>query len=354
MLPRIFGGTPTKQQEVHFSKLQEYSKGRFWNREFTPDLTDGYSLFGVVYSQLFRPTPQRRPSSPLPNVPLDLFALSNNRNCFVWFGHSSYWMLLDGVRYLVDPVFSDNASPIPNSVRAFEGSNRTQVQNIPPVDYLIITHDHYDHLDDKTIVALKPKVQRVICGLGVGAHLQRWGYDTSIITEMAWGANTTLSNGAVLYCETARHFSGRFLRRNNTLWASYILRSSSATIYIGGDSGYGAHYKTIGDTYHGIDLAFLDNGQHDPAWRAIHMFPEEVLAAANDLRAKRFVPVHSCKFVMANHEWNAPLANIARLYKTLLESTHTAPTLLTPMIGQVIDVDADNNPSPSWWESVKV
>src|SRR5690606_5877346 len=136
---------------------------------------------------------------------------------------------------------------------------------------------HYDHLDHKTILALRNKVDKVVCGLGVGSHFEKWGYDTDKLIEKDWYQNIELDKDFIVFIEPARHFSGRGLTRNNTLWASYLIQTPDFKIYLGGDSGYDSHYKDIGDKHGPIDLAILDNGQYDKAWRYIHNLPEDVL-----------------------------------------------------------------------------
>lgn len=222
-------------------------------------------------------------------------------------GHSSYYFQLDKKRFLVDPVFSGNASPIPGTTKAFAGSDIYNADDFPPIDFLIISHDHYDHLDYKTIKELKPKINKVICGLGVGAHFERWGFDEDQIIELDWYDETELAKDFRIISTPARHFSGRRFRRNNTLWSSYVLESPGKRIFIGGDSGYDVHFKEIGEKYGPFDWAILENGQYNEKWRYIHTLPNEFVKVAEDLNVKNVLPVHSGKFALAQHPWTEPL-----------------------------------------------
>ncbi|MCF3109073.1 MBL fold metallo-hydrolase [Niabella sp. CC-SYL272] len=345
-LPK-FGKAPSGARLERILKSPHYKDGKFQNRHFTPTLTEGYSMVGVLREQLFKKLPRRRPVDPIPSIKTDLLQLPADSNVLVWFGHSSYWIQVDGKRLLIDPVFSGNASPIPGTNTAFRGSDAYTADDFPPVDYLLITHDHYDHLDYETITALRNKVKLVICGLGVGAHLEHWGYDTSRITEMDWDEALPLDSGFLLHSACARHFSGRGFTRNNTLWLSYILQTPSKTIYLGGDSGYDSHFFEIGKKFDSIDLAILENGQYNKAWQAIHMLPPEVLQAGRDLKARQIFPVHSSKFMLAQHPWDEPLKEITRLNKE-----HPLP-LITPVIGELVNLNHTAVPFEPWWEKIR-
>ena len=342
-----FGKSPSGDRLEMCKQSLNYKDGKFQNFSETPELAEGYTMLGLTYNQFFKKVPRRRPIDPIPSIKTNLLKLSINEDILIWFGHSSYFIQLDGKRILVDPVFSGNASPIPATNKSFQGTDIYTVADLPPIDYLFITHDHYDHLDYKTIVQLKHKTKTVICGLGVGAHFEYWGYDKALIIEKDWHEAVALDSGFTAYVTPARHFSGRGLSRNTTLWCSFLLQTPSMKIYIGGDSGYDRHYAEIGQQFGPIDLAVLDNGQYDPAWPLIHMHPKEVLQAAQDLKARRLLPVHSSKFVMANHPWDEPLKKITELNKL-----NPIP-LVTPLIGAPVDLRNDQEKFTSWWTEVK-
>ena len=302
---------------------------------------------GVIYDKLVTDYPRLTPIDQIPSQKLDLLNIPIEQNILVWFGHSSYYIQLDGKRFLIDPVFSGNASPIPNTVLAFKGTERYKVEDLPEIDYLIISHDHYDHVDYETLIKLRDKTKKVICGLGVGADFEAWGYPLAKILEKDW--NETLDFGAGFFVHTtpARHFSGRGFTRNNTLWMSYVLQTPSLKIYIGGDSGYDTHYAAIGKKFGEIDLAILENGQYDEKWKYIHLLPQETLQAAKDLRAKRLFPVHSSKFVLANHPWDEPLSKLTEFNKA------AKMPLVTPVIGELVYLDDLNQPFKIWWVGLK-
>lgn len=346
MMHPKFGKAPEGNRLELIKNSKNYSDGKFQNTHDTPSLTKGYSFGGILYDQLFGNHPRREPVTSIPSVKTDLHHLSPDTDVLVWFGHSSYFMQIDGKRFLVDPVFSGNASPLPGTVTAFKGANDYTVDDLPTIDYLFISHDHYDHLDYETIVALKSKVKKVICGLGVGGHFERWGYPTAKIIEKDWNETIVLEDGFKVHTTPARHFSGRGFSKNNTLWLSYVLQTPNIKVYIGGDSGYDTHFAKIGEQFGPIDFAILENGQYNLAWEAIHMLPEQVLKAAQDLNAKRVFPVHSSKFKLAMHSWDEPLEKLS----TLSKAAHLP--LVTPMIGEVVNLNDSTQVFKEWWKDV--
>ncbi|MBW3709870.1 MBL fold metallo-hydrolase, partial [Streptomyces griseus] len=178
--------------------------------------------------------------------------------------------------------------------------------------------------------SVRDRTANVIVPLGVGAHLERWGYKESQLIEEEWGVSAELKNQIKITFTPARHFSGRRLKQNDTLWTSYVLETPTKKIFLGGDSGYDSHFKMIGEQYGPFDYAILENGQYGEAWRYIHTLPEDVVQASIDLNAKTILPVHSSKFALALHPWNEPLQKITGLGKE--KGLH----ILTPMIGEVV------------------
>lgn len=345
-LPK-FGKAPDGKRLERMQQSPHYRNGKFHNLEHTPNVTEGYSMTSVLYDFIFTKFPRTRPMDSIPTVVTDLKNLPPDENVLVWFGHSSYFIQLNGKRFLIDPVFSGNASPIPNSNKAFIGTDAYSVDDMPEIDYLLITHDHYDHLDYLTVTELKSKVKNIICGLGVGAHFEHWKFDPSIITEKDWNEKIELADSITLHTTTARHFSGRGFKRNNTLWLSFVLEAPDYRIFLGGDSGYGTHFREIGEKFGGFDLAILENGQYNEAWRAIHLLPEEVLAAAQDLQTKHLLPVHSSKFKLAFHAWDEPLKTLSALN----DKSGQLP-LLTPKIGEVVYLRDSSQTFTPWWRDL--
>jgi L-ascorbate metabolism protein UlaG (beta-lactamase superfamily) len=333
----------SKQRKERMQQSKNFRNGKFHNLNLTPALTEGYGYFKVLYEFFFKKVGDRRPLRPIPSIKTKLSGLNSSEDILVWFGHSSYFMQIDGKKFLIDPVFSGNASPLRGSNTSFNGSDIYTVQDLPSVDYLIITHDHYDHADYPTLVQLPSKTGRVICGLGVGRYLEKWGFSPAQILERDWDEKVVLTEGFQAYIKPARHFSGRGMIRNNTLWMSVLLQTPTMKIYIGGDSGYDTHFAEIGREFGEIDLAILENGQYDVKWKYIHMQPDEVLKAGMDLNAKRILPVHSAKFAMANHAWNEPLKRITAL------NEDAALKLITPMIGEVVRLKDPNQQFKDWW-----
>lgn len=343
-----FGKAPSGARLTRLQQSPNYKDGKFQNTHHTPSLTEGYSMTKVMYNFIFGKFPRTRPTDCLPSVKTDLKNLPVNENVLVWFGHSSYFIQLNGKRFLIDPVFSGNASPVPNTNKAFKGTDIYSVEDMPEIDFLLISHDHYDHLDYPTIKKLRPKVKKVVCGLGVGAHFEHWHFEPEKIIEKDWNESLKIDDSFTLYTAPARHFSGRGFARNNTLWLSFILQTPGLKLYLGGDSGYDTHFAEIGEKFGGFDLAILENGQYNLAWHAIHMLPEEGLKAAKELKAKRLFPVHSSKFKLANHPWDEPLKTI-----TKLNEKDTLIPLVTPKIGEVVYLNNQEQEFSHWWEEVE-
>ena len=347
MIQTIFGKKPSGARLEMIKKSPHYKDGKFQNMHFTPYVSEGYSISSISYDFIFTKFLRTRPTDIIPSIKTNLKNIPIDENVLVWFGHSSYFIQLNGKRFLIDPVFSGNASPIPNSNKSFKGTDIYSADDIPEIDYLLISHDHYDHLDYKTILKLKPKIKQIVCGLGVGEHFEHWEFDSSKIIEKDWNEKLILADDFTLHTATTRHFSGRAFTRNNTLWLSFILEAPNFKLYLGGDSGYDTHFAEIGKKFGGFDLAILDNGQYNNAWHEIHLLPEEVLKATQDLKAKRLFPVHSSKFKLAFHPWDEPLIKITELNKT----THIP--LVTPMIGEVVNLMDEQQYFSQWWVGVK-
>lgn len=344
-LPK-FGEAPKGKRLAQLQQSPNFKNGKFENLEFTPSLTEGYSMLGLLGDMLFKRLPNKTPNSIIPSVKTDIKSIPLSEDVLIWFGHSSYFMQINGKRFLVDPVFSGNASPIPGTTKAFKGTDIYQVSDLPAIDYLIISHDHYDHLDYQTIKALKPKVNKVICALGVGQHFEYWGYKVNNLIEKDWNQTVDLGDNFKINTVPARHFSGRRFTRNNTLWTAYVLETPKLKLFIGGDSGYGSHFKAIGEKFGPIDLAILENGQYNLAWQAIHTLPNETLQAATNLQAKRILPVHSSKFALAMHDWNAPLNDITELNAGKIP-------LVTPKIGEPVRLNDTTQTFTQWWKHLK-
>jgi len=339
-----FGKIPSGERLERIKKSPNFVAGSFQNLNHTPQMTGDVGFVQMMKEFFF--TKNKKPGSIIPSTKTDLHNLTPDEDVLVWFGHSSYFIQIDGKKILVDPVFSGNASPFSFSVKAFEGTDQYTVDDIPDVDYLVITHDHWDHLDYKTIKELKLKIKKIITGLGTGAHLEYWGFDKNIIVEMDWYEKTDFENGFVFYTTPARHFSGRGFTHRKSLWVSFVLQTPTSKIFIGGDGGYDTHFVEIGNNYGPFDLAIIENGQYNASWRYIHMMPAQVLQAVKDLKAKRFFPVHSMKFALANHAWDEPLKKITEL------NASKNLSIITPMIGEQVNLQDSIQSFSNWWEGV--
>lgn len=337
------GAYPEGVRQATIERSAHYRNGAFQNLEPTPILVGEQSTTAIMVSGWLNRAALRKPESPLPSVKTNLQTLDVHSDLVIWLGHSSYYVQLAGKRILIDPVFSDNSAPVPYANQAFPGSNLYQADDVPDIDYLLITHDHWDHLDYPTLMALRPKIGQVISGLGVGAHLVRWDYAESSIHEADWYTSLTLAPDLTIDVLPARHYSGRLFKKNQTLWVGFALKSPQRTLFFSGDSGYGPHFADIGQRLGGVDLAVLDMGQYDPRWPLIHMTPEEAAKAAEDLHAHALMPAHLGKFALANHPWMEPLERIS------LISDVKPYRLLTPLIGQPLTL-ADLPATSAWWQ----
>lgn len=337
-----FGKHPSGERLVQIKQSPNYSDKGFQNMNHTPMLSEGVGYGKVLYEFFFTSKP-KEPASKIPSVTTNLKELNPGENVLIWMGHSSYFMQVDGKNILVDPVLSGNASPLSFTTKAYKGTDIYSTDDIPEIDYLFLSHDHWDHMDYNTLKELKPKIKHVITGLGNGAHLERWGFESNIILEGDWYDSFTFDDGFKMHVTPARHFSGRGITRAKTLWASFVVQTPTTTIYIGGDSGYDSHFEEIGKKFGPFDLAILENGQYDEKWKYIHMLPGEQIKAAEDLNAKTILPVHSGKFTLANHDWDEPLSKITN--KEISEPIR----VITPMIGEPVHLNDSLQQFTHWW-----
>lgn len=257
-------------------------------------------------------------------------------------GHSTILLKLAGKFWLTDPVFAERASPL-----SFMGPKRFQPapisrENLPEIEAVILSHDHYDHLDQETVLAIEPKVKHYLAPLGVGDRLISWGIPANKVQQLDWWQEIQVGD-LRLVATPARHFSGRSLTdRNKTLWASWVLIAPQARMFFGGDSGYFSGFKLIGERFGPFDLTLLENGAYDQSWPDIHMQPEQTLQAHLDLKGKVLLPIHNGTFDLALHAWTEPMERIRAL------AQQGQVPLSTPRIGERLDI---NEPSHgiAWW-----
>lgn len=331
-----FGRLPRGRRLARIEQSPNYRDGQFRNLEAGPMMTGDKSRVRGIVEFLFRKKEGLRPDKAVTAIKTDLRALDPDSNLLVWFGHSSYLIQAEGRRTLVDPVFR-SAAPFSFLNRPFKGTDIYRPAEMPDIDYLIITHDHWDHLDYRTVRELKERIGQIVCPLGVGEHFEYWGFDPAKIVELDWHEQQTLGDGFSIRCLPARHFSGRGLSPNRTLWGSFLLQTPSRKIYLGGDGGYGRHFARIGEQFPDIDLAVLENGQYNEAWKYIHTMPDQLSQVAKDLRAKQIMTVHHSKYALAKHRWDEPLATEAAL------AADSTLHVLRPEIGEVVPLDAPHS-----------
>ena len=287
-----FGSLPQGARLERIKRSPHYRDGQFNNLHPTQMMTSDEGRFGAMLSFLFRKTENLRPENEVPVIKTDL------------------------------PVSFVN--------KPFKGTDVYKPEDMPDIDYMVISHDHWDHLDYRTVKSLKDRVGKVICGLGVGEHFEYWGYDKDRLVELDWYEDAVLENGFAVHCLPTRHFSGRGLKANQTLWASFLIETPSQKIYMAGDGGYDSHFEEIGKHFPDIDLAILENGQYNEGWNLIHLMPSNMAKAAKDLKAKKIMTVHHSKYALAKHPWNEPLTNEKKMQE------QDSLNMMIPEIGEVM------------------
>lgn len=340
----VFGRLPRGLRLEKIHHLANYRDGALQNQSITLMQPEGVSFFKVLNAFLFEKHPNKTPEKALSYISPNLNGSpKSDAPEIIWFGHSSYLIKIDGLRILVDPVFSKTPSPFSFiGSKAFLGTDVVKAEEFKNIDILIITHDHYDHLDYTSILKFTPQVKTIVASLGVGEHLEKWGIKADKINELCWNESITLFRSAKLTAVPARHFTGRKFKRNQTLWSAFVLKTENYQLFLGGDSGYDTHFAKIGEEFGSFDLALLECGQYNAYWPYIHMFPEETVQAAIDLKAKVLMPVHWGKFSLAMHPWNEPIKRV------VLAAAAKQLPLVTPKLGETIILN-EYLPTENWW-----
>ncbi|GAB3896514.1 hypothetical protein GCM10028803_14190 [Larkinella knui] len=344
-----FGENATGERLKRIQASPNFKDGTFQNLVPTSVDMPAGKLVSATY-KMMTGVPGAEPADTIQTVPFDVKTFEGNGGpdqvAISWFGHSSLLIRIQGKTLLTDPVFGERAS-----FASFVGPKRfpydhyMNVDELPHVDAVVMSHDHYDHLDYETFTKLKGKVTRFFVPLGVGAHLEKWGISPDQITELDWNESTKLGD-LTLVCAPARHFSGRGItNRNGTLWCSWALLGTQKRVYYGGDTGYYPGLKTIGEKYGPFDLALLECGAYNEDWIDIHMMPEQTAQAQLDVKADLLIPIHWGKFNLALHTWRDP---IRRLLK---RSAELGTKIATPRIGEVT-VLGSTVPTGHWWEAM--
>ncbi len=324
--------------------------GRFHNDPPAPHLDEGNSHLKMLGKFLSPRNKNAVPAGGIPVVPVLPAELEARRNVsethLYRLGHSTILMKFGADYWLTDPVFSNRASPVRwAGPKRFHAAPMT-VDDLPTLKGVILSHNHYDHLDKPTIKRLAHKVERFITPLGLGKYLQNWGVPASKITELDWWQSH--GHGSLNITATpSQHFSGRGLRdTNKSLWASFVLRHKGARIFFGSDSGYFDGFAKIGAAHGPFDLTLLECGAYDDLWPHMHMTPPQMMQAFHDLGGGTLMPIHNGTFRLAFHTWKNPLERISEL-----ADSHGTP-LLTPHFGECVTLGAPVQPNP-WWEGLR-
>ncbi|EOB3584491.1 MBL fold metallo-hydrolase [Vibrio vulnificus] len=337
------GSKPQGERLATLKQSPQYADGQFQNVEPTPMLLEGESKLSIIISNIFSSSDNLQPTTTLPNRKVALKDLPVEKDLVIWLGHSSFYVHLGRKRILIDPVLSSYASPFSFMIKAFDGTSVYSVDDLPNIDALLISHDHWDHLDYDTVTAIRSSVETVFVPLGVGAHFESWGFEQQQIREADWYDTLNIGDSLSIHLTPARHYSGRGLSNRKTLWGGFVLESDQQRLLFAGDSGYGVHFKALGEQFGSFDLVALDMGQYDPRWPYIHMTPEQASQAATDLNSKVLLPAHIGRFTLAKHDWREPFEKITEL------SSHTSYQLATPVIGDVVYLPIKNMTFEPWW-----
>lgn len=340
----VFSGKPDTESLAKIKASPQYRNGVFVNLEETVIQTGDEQISWKDWLwHKIQPPKDRYPPKPLPSKPLALEQFKNGS--VAWLGHSSVLFQTNSKFFLTDPLFYA-ASPVSFMVKPFGMEHPPKVENLPVIDVVLISHDHYDHLDYHAIKQLDSKTKQFIVPLGVKGHLQRWGIERRKITELDWDETTNIGEVKVTLVP-ARHFSGRsIMDQDATLWGGFVVKSPDLSLYFSADSGYGKHYRERIASYGPFDFVMIENGAYNTKWDQIHEFPEQAVQALVDVNSTRAMPIHWSKFNLSEHHWTDPIERFLTAV-----SQHNIE-VATPKIGEVFNI-FEPLPKEKWWEAVK-
>ncbi|MEM6726104.1 MAG: MBL fold metallo-hydrolase [Bacteroidota bacterium] len=343
-----FGGKSTRELEAYYRQSENWREGSFQNIEPT---TLGASLLEfpkIIYKQLTN-TKGRVPEQSLAVAAFDksAFLQESDKAKFIWYGHSALLIRISGKTIMIDPMLGPDTTPIaPVPTKRFSENTLDLIDDFPEIDLILITHDHYDHLDFASIQKLKAKAKHFFVAIGVKRHLEAWGVSSASISEFDWWQAQSFHNLNITFTPT-RHFSGRGLTdRGKTLWGGWAIQSAQENIWFSGDGGYGDHFKAVGQRLGPFDFAFMECGQYNKDWHLIHLFPEEAIKAALDAGVQKAMPVHWAGFPLSyQHTWQEP-ANDFQSFATQYQLDYSFPEL-----GKIFQVSTILK--AKWWEGLR-
>ncbi|TQI70804.1 L-ascorbate metabolism protein UlaG (beta-lactamase superfamily) [Gramella sp. Hel_I_59] len=304
-----FGVKASKDNINSYERSENWKDGKFVNLEETGMNIKPTDIPKLLYKQFFEKN-GRQPSKDIKIKAFNKkeFLKPSAESKMIWFGHSVILLRMNGLTILIDPMFGPDAAPIsPFGIKRFSNNTLQILDKLPEIDVVLLSHDHYDHLDLQSIRKLQLKTKVFHTALGVGRHLKKWGVEPAKITEYDWWDRINVSGIDMTFTPT-RHFSGRGLNdRAQGLWGGWNLKTDTENIWFSGDSGYGSHFEEVGQKLGPFDFGFMECGQYDEKWNQIHMFPEECVQAARDAQVKNMMPVHWAGFALSLHSWLDPV-----------------------------------------------
>lgn len=340
-----FGGQPDEAELAKLSKSPQWNGKIFENQIETKMDMSASNIPGLLWKQLFD-RKGRSPELPLPIIDFDQATWTANAEPkFIWYGHSVILLQLNGKNILIDPMLGPNTAPVaPFKVKRFSENTLAIIDQLPDLDAILISHDHYDHLDLASIKKLKTKTHKWIVALGVKRHLVRWGIPESTIKELDWWDEAMIEEIALTYTPS-RHFSGRGLSdRTKSLWGGFAFLTDTFKVYWSGDGGEGPHFKEIGEKLGPFHWAFMEDGQYNALWHAIHMYPEESVKAGIEAKAEILTPVHWAGFPLALHHWKDPIERFVKAADACDQAIHV------PQLGEIVHMNSEKH-YKDWWKA---
>jgi L-ascorbate metabolism protein UlaG (beta-lactamase superfamily) len=344
-----FGGELTGERLARARANPHYRDGAFVNPlpPASYRFVDAWRLFrGQFFGDEVRVPARAIPVAAVDAALLKQAPAARGLRAF-WIGHASAYIEIDGARLLIDPIFSDYASPFEIGPKRFHPPP-LPLADLPKIDAVLVTHDHYDHLDMRTIQALARGGAQFFVPLGIGAHLERWDVAREQINEAEWWQEQAAA-GVRIISTPSRHYSGRRLGDYNaTLWTSWAVIGAQHRVYVSGDTGYSDHFSSIGARFGPFDMSFMKVGAYGPGapWLDIHMSAEDAVRAHREVGARRMFPVHWGTFNLAFHDWDEPIR------RTVVAARATGVDVVTPRVGEIVDADQPFS-SSAWWEPVR-